>query len=437
MSELSVCTPSQHFEALVLTCTELLMPLTSAGALKEHPTLSVPYTSKALDEIISSAQEMVQREQNNLWRLKHLTNGLRGDTSYMPVGAFETESDASLMQQDTENTSQAPSADHRMDVDLPSPTNGEVEVQSKQDAQDVEFDPIGKPLKNLAAAEHGAILSQEQTSFEYGVAREDHEPEQLGHVNGVEEFKPEEVVAEVTKQADEAIHGDILQVGALSTITNPDQETTSNGFNVEQQDLNETTSKDFDPDRTEEMEDAPPHPNDGDENGEEGEGEGEDGDDETQRPHRMTTRAKAAEAAPSPTLSTSSQATHPPHPFFFLPPSILPSRDLGLPPHEAAETRRIMSAYIQKQEDAVTNSWKLLNGLLKARRWRDMVLEWCVSEGHVGEMSDGEDWYDREAWGLEGELKKGSEEMEGEEENGVGVGGRKGKTRRARGAAAG
>ncbi|KKZ65736.1 hypothetical protein EMCG_08440, partial [[Emmonsia] crescens] len=52
--------------------------------------------------------------------------------------------------------------------------------------------------------------------------------------------------------------------------------------------------------------------------------------------------------------------------------------------------------------------------LLGACRKKDMVWEWCKAEGHVGELSDGEDWYDREQWGLgEGEdLRKGADEDE-------------------------
>jgi hypothetical protein len=54
--------------------------------------------------------------------------------------------------------------------------------------------------------------------------------------------------------------------------------------------------------------------------------------------------------------------------------------------------------------------------LLKAYRMKEEVWEWCKADGHVGEMSDGEDWYDRERWSLaEGEdLKKGADEDEAE-----------------------
>lgn len=45
---------------------------------------------------------------------------------------------------------------------------------------------------------------------------------------------------------------------------------------------------------------------------------------------------------------------------------------------------------------------------------RQEVFKWAKAEAHVGEMSDGEDWYDREEWGLEGDLVKGRDEEEEE-----------------------
>lgn len=46
---------------------------------------------------------------------------------------------------------------------------------------------------------------------------------------------------------------------------------------------------------------------------------------------------------------------------------------------------------------------------------RHLVMKWAKAEGHVGEdrgMSDGEDWYDKEEWGLTEDLKKGQDEEE-------------------------
>jgi hypothetical protein len=54
---------------------------------------------------------------------------------------------------------------------------------------------------------------------------------------------------------------------------------------------------------------------------------------------------------------------------------------------------------------------------LKAERLRKEVLHWSKAEAHCGpnrDMSDGEDWYDREEWGLAEDLKKGQDEEEEE-----------------------
>jgi hypothetical protein len=85
---------------------------------------------------------------------------------------------------------------------------------------------------------------------------------------------------------------------------------------------------------------------------------------------------------------------------------------LGLPPIEAEETRRLLQLYIQKQEEVCRGSARLYDGLLKAERLRKTVYKWAKADGHVGEMSDGEDWYDKEEWGLTEDLKKGQDEEE-------------------------
>ena len=42
------------------------------------------------------------------------------------------------------------------------------------------------------------------------------------------------------------------------------------------------------------------------------------------------------------------------------------------------------------------------------------VFKWSKAEAHVGELSDGEDWYDKEEWGLEQDLIKGRDEEDDE-----------------------
>jgi hypothetical protein len=103
------------------------------------------------------------------------------------------------------------------------------------------------------------------------------------------------------------------------------------------------------------------------------------------------------------------------HPLFRPPPAAHPDRDLGLPEQEAEEVRRLLLLYVQKQEEICRGTKKLYEGLLKADRLRQTVWKWSKAEAHCGpnrDMSDGEDWYDKEEWGLTEDLKKGEDEVE-------------------------
>lgn len=133
-----------------------------------------------------------------------------------------------------------------------------------------------------------------------------------------------------------------------------------------------------------------------------------------QTAHRMTTRARAhAASTPSPPLSPSA-GIDAIHPLFAFATDSLPDRDFGLPPNEAEETRMLLMAYVQKQDEVARVTSDLHHGLLQADRMRQDVFKWAKAEAHVGEMSDGEDWYDNEEWGLEQDLMKGRDEEDDE-----------------------
>jgi hypothetical protein len=141
-------------------------------------------------------------------------------------------------------------------------------------------------------------------------------------------------------------------------------------------------------------------------------------------PRRMTTRAQANASTSNENEATTSSSRYPSpdaatqlstvHPMFLTSDNIRPDKDFGLPPNEAEDTRRLLWSYIQKQEETVRGFTYMLNSLLRADHLKEDVFDWCKAEGHIGEMSDGEDWYDREKWGLaEGEdLKKGADDDE-------------------------
>ncbi len=103
------------------------------------------------------------------------------------------------------------------------------------------------------------------------------------------------------------------------------------------------------------------------------------------------------------------------HPLFLAPRSAHLERDLGLPEPEAEDVRRLLQLWVQKQEEVARGTQRLYDGLLKADRMRSTVYKWAKAEAHSGpnrDMSDGEDWYDKEEWGLAEDLKKGHDEEE-------------------------
>ena len=155
----------------------------------------------------------------------------------------------------------------------------------------------------------------------------------------------------------------------------------------------------------------------------------EEAEGSTSPPRRITRAQAQADKAPASPRSESLRESGSPqlHPLFLLPAETKPDADLGLPPLEAIETRQLLSLYVQKQEEVCRASQRLYEGLLQADRQRKEVLKWCKAEGHVGEMSDGEDWYDKEEWGLQEDLRKGHAE---EEEDTI-VQGKKTRGRRA------
>lgn len=103
------------------------------------------------------------------------------------------------------------------------------------------------------------------------------------------------------------------------------------------------------------------------------------------------------------------------HPMFLPPELSRPDRDVGLPEQEAEDIRRLLALFIQKQEEVCRGVTRLHDGLNRAQRLRQDVLHWSKAEAHSGvnhDMSDGEDWYDKEEWGLADDLKKGQDDEE-------------------------
>ncbi|KAH8775832.1 RXT2-like protein [Hyaloscypha finlandica] len=332
----------------------LLAPLTAASDLPDHPTLSKPFTSKTLTELTRHAGEMVQKEKESLWRIKHLLTRLTGDNTWIPCESVETENDFHLF------------------IDERDRNAGNIlqKVMSRDEGDQVS-------TGTLASEEDVVmILSADSTG-----AAEKRQAEEL-----VEALKSKgnEVLREPVPGS---IAGEPPAEGSMEV--DRAQETAPDDVNEDQAQLIEI--------------------------------DGEEGDEEDPAPHRMRTRAQA-QAASDNTVASRTRSITPDSsndtkvdPYFLAPLSAHADRNVGLPQHEAEETRRLLQLYIQKQEEVCRGAQRVYEGLLKADRYRKLVMKWAKAEGHVGlnrDMSDGEDWYDKEEWGLEEDLKKGQDEEE-------------------------
>ena len=431
---------------LTWNTSDLLAPLTAAAELPNHPSLSAPYFSKTLTEMAKQAGDMVHRERRNLWNLKQLLTKFRGDEIWIPCEALQSECDIALFgpaplydgtpvcepHQALVNGNEQ-TLPHAGDIiDVPEKPSGKVEPSQ-------DYQPIGTIDGRQPTA---LLLSDAKTAGEtvnIATNREHHylDMDMANAINGKSVVKAPESLDGIRdsvnfQTANEAITPQENHKQALGTdplILDNAESISLGGFGndlsggpvLPKHPIGSATPQ---LGATEAPAPAvgaginldseyPEVGNNGDGQPEIVNGE----DDELQSaPHRMTTRARAQavsdNATSSHTRSPSLAPSMPPyiHPLYLVPSSARPDRDFGLPPAEAEETRRVLMSYAQKQEEVCRGAERLYEGLLKADRMRKTVLKWCKAEGHVGDASDGEDWYDKEEWGLEEDLKKGGED---------------------------
>ena len=355
--------------------------------------------------MVRSTEKILQQERANLWRAKNLNRQFIGDIPWIPCGAVETEDD--------------------WDIFDPRP-NGAASLDVHHQHDPHSFDADQPP----------AAVDETANSVKHGIGPEaisrspqDTDPQPYLSTNGT----TNKVDADLQMNMDNEDHTPIEDTTMLDGQDGTD----------------ELVKHDFPPNQsgadTEQGETTEPA-------GEEQ--EGSDAESPPQ-PTRRITRALAAEAngsiAPTPPLSPTSTLTDASDssllqvdPIFLVPTNLsLPSSATRgsqlleavstLPAEGAQEIRKLLTLYIQKQEESVRGYEAVLGKLIKAKRLRDDVLEMCKAEGHVGEISDGEDWIDHQRWGLTpSELKKGKDEEDeaGEEREVAGIAGRKGKRHR-------
>ncbi|KAF2842390.1 hypothetical protein M501DRAFT_998675 [Patellaria atrata CBS 101060] len=339
-----------------------LAPLTSLTQLATHPSWSAPYQSRALKTMIEECRENLYREQNALWRAKELLTKFRGDETWAPVGIFATEYDELLLRNTIPARATASSATQSIQ-------NGEQQL--------LEWDPSRSGADGLRTPPHNLNRANRDVD---GLVMED-------------------------------VQNSQLSAGTSPQITSNGVPVSSEGMKIE----NPTTNGESHNGMTDSIGvhshnlDAPPRDN--------LPSPPEEDDTSSQaNSHRMTTRRRArgpsnpasTTSSPAPTSETVPSV----HPFFAFPTHLLTDRSLGLQPHIADQMRQILLLYVQKQDEVVRGAKELLDGLLAADRKRKEVLKWSKAEAHVGTMKDGEDWYDKEEWGLTEDLVKGKEEEE-------------------------
>ena len=377
-------------------CADLLAPLTAASDLPGHPTLAKPFLSKTLTELTRHAGEMVQKEKASLWRMKHLLTKLSGDHTWIPCESVETENDFILF------------ADER------DPQRGN-QLQKTISKDDGDHLSTGTLASEDGAQAAPLMITQGETPKEGASDAE----------KGTVEGAAGDGDVTMVSTADEVTVTDTNREGERSTIKTVGK---AQEADVTKQPTENTAGEDHEASAAGVMDvDVAAQPEENSENQgqalvttEGGAEAGEDDQEDLPAPTRMRTRAQAQAASDNATTRTRSATPDSNiesfiHPYFLAPQKAHPDRDLGLPQHEAEETRRLLQLYIQKQEEVCRGAQRVYEGLLRADRYRHLVMKWAKAEAHVGlnrDMSDGEDWYDKEEWGLDEDLKKGQDEEE-------------------------
>ena len=408
--------------------------------------------------MVQQAREMMHREKKTLWSVKHVLTKLRGDAVWVPCGYLNSEVDDVIF--DTESiyneiigvrlqsdpadiVGQKSVIDH---ASLPAftqnnsvieggaptliaDTNGtsqhavaqDSHIVSSQDSRgvgleavlDIAVDPLGEQANSPIPA------GQEETAEPHGRTPSPIKPT-VYDPTGSESLS---VIHNQSVRSDHdrappatAIMSPAIPEQDLELAKTPREQPLQTRDQIELRDIDAAPASVVDVGNTLLDHDVLPT---AEEEKEAGSFSGENGENVSQPvPHRMTTRAQAQAASENTTssrtrsMSNASSGPNAIHPIYLIPPSAYPDRDIGLDSNEAEDIRRMVTLYVQKQEEVCRGAERLYAGLLQADRMRKTVFKWCKAEGHVGEMSDGEDWYDKEEWGLDEDLRKGHYEEE-------------------------
>ncbi|PHH76549.1 hypothetical protein CDD82_3944 [Ophiocordyceps australis] len=350
----------------------ILAPLTAATDLQAHTSLSKAFTSKTLTNLVSHSCNMLRRENNTLWRIRHLLTMLCGDSTWIPCGRMVGPHDADLYREDHV-------AMHLLSLAQGSAAESSPPAIWSRETRD-ESAKQASDTSTTAQVDDAEKRRQEKRDDGQGPA---------GHGDG---------------SAEETHRIDAERAVATRSPGN-------NGVPCDPEDNLDNTG----PVQSTTGGNEGSRGNDGARNqGVDTQASGPESNPKIEVEAAAKLQGGTSEGA-APSTSPSAEQTVFIHPLFHMPPGVQSDRDAGLPPNEAAEVRRLFLLYVQKQEEVSRGTDRLHQGLLKAERLKREVLHWSKAESHCGinrDMSDGEDWYDKEEWGLEEDLKKGQDEEE-------------------------
>ena len=388
---------------LTASASDLLAPLTAASDLPDHPTLSKPFTSKTLTELTRHAGEMVQKEKASLWRIKHLLTRLSGDSTWIPCESVETGNDIALFNDDRDRSrgnqlGKSIAKDEGDQMSTGTLMSDEAEaaglVMASEDAAVAAVHPGKETLGEPPVDGDVTMTSVDEPTMTEGAVKGPAELADIPKLNNEPEGDSARVDGDRTDgKGSEAVIEVSMEIDQSAGPVAAPKTDSATESQAQILDVVELVNPD----------------------------EGAEDQEEFPAPHRMRTRAQAQAASDNTATSRTRSATPESsnesfiHPYFLAPASSHPDRDVELPQHEAEETRRLLQLYIQKQEEVCRGAQRVYEGLLRADRYRHLVMKWAKAEAHVGlnrDMSDGEDWYDKEEWGLEEDLKKGQDEEE-------------------------
>lgn len=362
---------------------EILAPLTSLTKLPNHPTLSRPFTSKALTELVAQGRDLMHKENAALWKVRPLLTRLQGDHTWAPCGMMTEPSNFDLFSEDyvPRFHGRPAQASTVRSTGTPTISGGPAEDGATGNGE------ASKPAENKNSPNN-----QEPAPTEGG-PDESQDPDNVSSdkpAGPVSEEQSKSTVLDATNR--EKDESEAQTNGQTSNETNNENERRPSraGQTTTAAAAAVTEAQEADV----EMAEAP---------------EAEAGTGKPSNPGSYHSGSRALSMNPDMTDDLFI------HPLFLAPRSALPARDQGLPEPEADDVRRLLQLYVQKQEEVCRGTTNLYMGLLKADRCRKTVLKWSKAEAHCGDrrdMSDGEDWYDKEEWGLVEDLKKGQDEEE-------------------------